>query len=292
MRDRIIGSVLVVAVGLAAILLGGPAFALVMTGLGILGYRELMAMFSRVAPIDPHPAILLGATIILLFALAALFRVGSPAHDAIVVLAVFAPLLLFLRQANEPGAISAWSLVSVGSLYLGLPIGAAITLRSFPGAIDVQALTGMSDLLAWGWESAPRGMAWVLTVVLATWIGDSAAYLVGRAIGSRKLAPVLSPNKTIEGAIGGLLGSIAVSAMAFATFGLGGFWQGAIVGGVLGLAGQAGDLGESFLKRQSGVKDSGSLIPGHGGVLDRSDALLFAFPAGYLLAAAVERYGG
>lgn len=292
MRDRIFGSVLVVAIGLAAILIGGPAFALVMAGLGVMAYRELMEMFSRVAPLDPPPVTFSGATVVLLFALTALFHAGETAQFAIVVLAVVAPLLLFLGHVSKSGAISAWSLASAGSLYLGLPVSAAVTLRSMPGAVDSQALAALTDRLAWGWESTPRGMAWVLTIVLATWIGDSAAYLVGRAIGSRRLAPVLSPNKTVEGAIGGLLGSIVVSAIAFTTFGLGSAWLGAIVGGLMGLAGQAGDLSESFLKRQSGVKDSGSLVPGHGGVLDRIDALLFAFPAGYLLAVAVERYGG
>jgi phosphatidate cytidylyltransferase len=126
-------------------------------------------------------------------------------------------------------------------------------------------------------------MAWVLAVVLSTWAGDSAAYLAGRAFGRHKLAPVVSPGKTIEGALGGLLAAVLVSAAVFGMSGALPIWAGALVGGVIGVCGQIGDLSESFLKRQAGVKDSGNLIPGHGGMLDRVDALLFAFPAALLM---------
>ena len=135
------------------------------------------------------------------------------------------------------------------------------------------------------------GLAWVLTVVLAIWVGDSVALFAGRAFGSRKLAPMISPNKSQEGALGGLVASMAVGAVSFQGFGLGDWKMGLIAGAVIGLAGQIGDLAESVLKRQAGVKDSGSVVPGHGGILDRIDALLFAFPAGFLLAVGLERFG-
>ena len=111
----------------------------------------------------------------------------------------------------------------------------------------------------------------------------SAAYLAGRVFGRHKLAPVVSPGKTIEGALGGLLASVLVSAAVFAVSGALPTWTGAFVGAGIGVCGQLGDLSESFLKRQAGVKDSGDLIPGHGGMLDRVDALLFAFPAALLM---------
>jgi phosphatidate cytidylyltransferase len=132
-------------------------------------------------------------------------------------------------------------------------------------------------------------MSLVLLPLVVTWVGDSAAYFVGRGLGRHKLAPHASPGKTVEGALAGLAGSAlagaAVAAWAWADLPgvasppLTGAW----IGAVLGAVGQVGDLAESVLKREAGVKDSGRLLPGHGGVLDRVDALLLAFPTTWLL---------
>jgi phosphatidate cytidylyltransferase len=128
--------------------------------------------------------------------------------------------------------------------------------------------------------------------LVVVWVGDASAYFVGRAVGRRQLAPAVSPGKTIEGALAGLAGSGAAGAL------LGGWaaetlatpqlsaWVGLSLGVVVGTASQVGDLAESVLKREANVKDSGRLLPGHGGVLDRIDSLLFAFPVtwAYLVA--------
>jgi len=124
------------------------------------------------------------------------------------------------------------------------------------------------------------GPLWLLTALGITWGADSGAYFVGRAWGKRKLAPYISPNKTIEGVYGGLIAGMVV--------GLGfGFWAGtatgdlgwlALVAFVTVLASVVGDLFESLLKRHAGVKDSSQLIPGHGGLLDRLDAIFAALP--------------
>ena len=135
--------------------------------------------------------------------------------------------------------------------------------------------------------SLPRGEYWVLLGILTVAAGDTCAYFVGRQFGRRKLAPSISPNKTVEGALGGLLGSIALS-VVFAHYFLPmvPVSYAALSGAAIGICGQAGDLFESLLKRAAGVKDSGSILPGHGGAFDRADAILAASPAIYLLAAA------
>jgi phosphatidate cytidylyltransferase len=141
-----------------------------------------------------------------------------------------------------PGAFAAWSLLGAGTLYLGLPVYAAIALRSLPGAIQAGWLTDLAGRLSLGWDTAPRGLAWALTVILAIWVADSAAYLVGRALGQRKLAPKISPNKTIEGSLGGLAGAMLVCTVAFSGFGIGAWWHGLLIGAAIGICGQLGDL--------------------------------------------------
>ena len=150
------------------------------------------------------------------------------------------------------------------------------------GAVYVGGLLSMYPRVLF----LPRGELWVLLGVLAVSVGDTFAYATGRALGKRKLAPVLSPNKTVEGALGGLFGSVACAVLfALAFLPAIPAWYAAASGLVVGIAGQAGDLFESLLKRAAGVKDSGTLFPGHGGVLDRADAILAAAPPLYLLAA-------
>ena len=136
---------------------------------------------------------------------------------------------------------------------------------------------------------AAAGTALLFVPLIVTWVTDAGAFFVGRAIGGAKLMPSVSPGKTRSGAVGGLLLGM-VGAWAYgvwvlqpvARLGLG--LTGAVVlGATLSVAAQVGDLVESLLKRQAGVKDSSRLIPGHGGVLDRTDSLLFTLPLGYVL---------
>jgi phosphatidate cytidylyltransferase len=136
----------------------------------------------------------------------------------------------------------------------------------------------------------PNGVFWILLVLPATWIADSGAYSVGRRIGRHKLAPRLSPNKSWEGYFGGILSGVVGTALLAALI----QWvfgdqigvtplRGALIGLVMGVVPTLGDLGESMIKRQVGVKDSGTLLPGHGGAFDRIDSWLWAAALGYYL---------
>jgi len=291
-RDRLFSSAIVIVVGLVPTLLGGPLFALFMLALGIAGYREYNALVSGASGSQVDAATLIGSLIIAGLAVTGFIAsTNSIPLFALVTTAMVAPLVALWTKASSPGMLGSWALASLGSLYLGLPVYAAVALRSLPGTDVASVLVKSADALSLGWMPTPLGLGWTLTAVLATWVGDSAAYLVGQSQGIRKLAPQISPGKTIEGAIGGLVGSSAVGGVAFFFFELGPWWLGLITGCLIGIAGQIGDLCESFMKRQAGAKDSGTLLPGHGGILDRIDALFFAFSVSLVLASAFERLG-
>ncbi len=166
----------------------------------------------------------------------------------------------------------------LGSLWR--PRGARIAWE--PVAVTLFGICYVNWLLGYGFwlRDLPGGTDWVLLLVLVTWLGEAAAYVVGSALGRTKLAPVISPRKTVEGAAAQLAVSVLAAVVAqiwfFAEIRLG---RAVVAGVVLGVVGQFGDLVESALKRSVGTKDTGSLIPGHGGLLDRLDSLLFNTPA-------------
>ena len=153
--------------------------------------------------------------------------------------------------------------------YVGMLFGTLVLLRALPGRLTV-APFGVEDRGAW----------LMLLTAVCVWATDSVAYLVGRGLGKHKLAPPLSPNKTIEGSLGGLIGGMAAGAAFSAWIHLG-VTHGLVIGLIAAVAGQIGDLFESALKREAGIKDFGRLLPGHGGILDRFDSLLFAAPLAY-----------
>ncbi len=134
----------------------------------------------------------------------------------------------------------------------------------------------------------PQGREWIFMTLIVIMSCDSFAYFIGRKLGKNKLYPAVSPNKSIEGALGGLLGAVlAVLLVKYTFLPTIGMFSAVLIGLILGIMGQLGDLFESLLKRACQVKDSGTMIPGHGGILDRLDSLLFAFPLVYYIA----RYG-
>ncbi|MXY45409.1 MAG: hypothetical protein F4Y44_00185 [Chloroflexi bacterium] len=127
-----------------------------------------------------------------------------------------------------------------------------------------------------------QGREWVFLLLAVVFATDTSAYLVGRAIGKTPLAPNISPNKTREGSVAGMVGAVAACVLANSLLGLNVIiWQALLLGALIGALAQIGDLVESRLKRKAGVKDSGFLIPGHGGILDRIDSIALAVPATY-----------
>lgn len=214
------------------------------------------------------------ALLVLIAAIEPSFHVwGNRALTLLLLLGLLAVACSTLDRSTEQPLLSATATVS-GVLYTGGTLSFALLLRHLPeirGAMPVRPLDGF--LL-------------VMLPVAVTALGDSASYFVGKRMGRTRLAPRLSPGKTVEGSIGGLAGAVATGYVAglfmdkVATLTLTPVMC-AGIGLLLGIAGQLGDLSESLLKREAGVKDSGDLLPGHGGVLDRFDSLLFTMPLAY-----------
>ena len=219
---------------------------------------ELVRLFEQAGrPVDRGLALVAGVAVTASFATA---RLVDP-----LALPVFSLLLAVLAVVSAP-------------VWRGTPDVA----RS---ANTLLAITYIGWLLGFGillHHTSALGDDLVLYVVGVTWIGETAAYVVGSTMGRHKLAPVISPKKSVEGAVAQLAASVAtgaaVGAWLLPTCGAG-VWLGG--GALLGIVGQFGDLAESAIKRSAGTKDTGALIPGHGGVLDRIDSLLFNLPAFY-----------
>lgn len=180
----------------------------------------------------------------------------------------------------------------IATMFLAFSLLFLFRIREIAAAAHEVALVALSFLyipfllmhLVWLRQSA-HGIEWLFVIMLIVMTGDSAAYYTGSAFGKHRLYPLVSPKKSIEGALGGLLGSIAGVLLArFTFFPLLTITDVLLTAVFIGILGQAGDLFESMLKRSFGVKDSGGIFPGHGGVLDRLDSILFAAPATYYYA--------
>ena len=278
---RVAFAVVAAPLAIALIYLGGPFLASLLGIVAALGAWE----FCRIARAGGIPtldviAIPLAALVPLLVH-AHYLRLWTPSMGA---LSLVAPALLgvaiFARGvAGKPLAAVAATLLAIA--YVGV-LGFGYALRYAPYA------SGRNPEGPYAVDPA-AGTAIVLLPVLLTWASDIGAYFVGRAVGRRKLIPAVSPGKTVEGAIGGLVFSVLVSWLyvryVLEPVALLGMRPAAIVlfGVVISAAAQVGDLAESLLKREAGVKDSSRLLPGHGGILDRFDSLFFVLPVAWVL---------
>jgi CDP-diglyceride synthetase len=274
MRQRLISAAVLVPVVVILFVLGPPWLTLGVVLLTVLASAETAALATRAG---------FPTTGWLSAPFAALYVIG-------------------LGAAFGPNGIpDAWALVPPGLAVFGMIAAVAALwfaeptkgLRAWLGTMLAMFYPGLLAYLAAfvGFNPAPQtgsifgfhlddGRILLLILVATVWTLDSAAYLAGRYHGRGRFMNHISPNKTWSGAIGGTIAAIVICALLFAGSGQS-LIGGAALGLVIAVAAQAGDLAESMLKRAAGVKDSGTLIPGHGGILDRLDSFLFAAPAMY-----------
>jgi phosphatidate cytidylyltransferase len=198
----------------------------------------------------------------------------APTARARVSTAVCAAVLTAVFFAQRDSMLIAWGVLAVGGA-LAAVVARGVSERPGNAALGVLYIGAAAVCFIW-LRSMPQGRWWILMTFAVAWAADIAAYAVGNLAGGPKLWPRFSPNKTWSGFLGGLAGAVmaAVALAALPVFKLNP-WAAALAGLCGGLAGMAGDLWESMLKRRFGVKDASDLIPGHGGLLDRVDGLMF-----------------
>jgi phosphatidate cytidylyltransferase len=279
MRQRSISAIGVVIVSIVPAILGNPVFALVIMTVMALAFRELLQLVRQ----TDEPFRLAGYGAIVAAALAAWIAPDGTYLPLVLALCVLVPLAMTVFRESPTMQLNDWSTSAGATMYLTLPAFAAVALRGTEGTVERGWFQDAATSVP-GQDATAAGLAWFLLALLVTWLSDTAAYLVGKSVGRNKLIPRVSPNKTIEGAIGGLVASGITGVLCTVLFGLPVHPLTAVLLGiVLGAVGMIGDLSESMLKRRAGVKDSGTLIPGHGGMLDRIDALIFVLVATWAL---------
>lgn len=264
---RLLSAVVLVPVVLGALYLAAekgfalPLVALVLAATG-MGTYELYRMAQKAGR---RPWAILGVPLALLLVLeAAQPWAGLPGRgtlSALLALGAIASLVgLLLQTENSPGGLADWAITLAGAIYVGGLMRYGVLLPSLP-----------------------EGFAWSLAALLGTWACDSAAFFVGGRLGRRQLGPHISPAKTWEGTVAGGLAAVGVG-LFMAPWLRVGMGQGIVLGLLIGVAAVVGDLAESKIKRSLGAKDAGGLIPGHGGLLDRLDSLLFVMVGVYVYA--------
>jgi phosphatidate cytidylyltransferase len=236
--------------------LGGPVFMAAMIVLGVIGLREWFLLAREYRPIQPAAYLAVPAMI-------AAAHFGDSYQVLMIAVASF-PLLFAFGAAREQrrGITASMGMTLLGVVWIGLPLVHAVLLRDLP----------------------EHGGALLIDVLVGTFVTDTAAYATGRLFGSHRITPRLSPNKTLEGLIGGFV----IGTMAFWFAGLYQDWlsgiDALIMGACVAAVAPLGDLFESMIKRDLGVKDTGSIFGPHGGLLDRLDAVFFTVVIGYYLA--------
>jgi phosphatidate cytidylyltransferase len=271
------------------VLAGGAPLAALLAVVSAIGAWEFfrIARGTGARPLDDVGITLAGLVPLAVHAQYLGLLSFRPVLAAVVALAVLAATIWLRGVDGRPMGAAAATLLGVAYTAGMLSFGYAIRYHDVVRGYD---LVGARELGLGPFDlRVPPGGALLVFPLVVTWASDIGAYFVGRAIGGRKLIPSVSPGKTVAGAVGGLVASmlvawlyaravlVPVASLGFTPWGALGF------GAAISLAAQIGDLFESLLKREGGVKDSSRIIPGHGGVLDRFDSLIFVLPVAYLL---------
>ena len=274
MLQRSLTALVGIPVILAVAWLGSFWLTLLLLVVGAAAVRELYQMTPMGVGRLP---VLLGAAWVISFILGAHASSGRDnfliISGGVIAAGSFITLLWFIAyyRAWTPDIRRGYAIGFVylmfGPVYLGFFLATAVVLREFTSE-------GSPDL----------GRSWLLFTLLVVFSVDTGAYFVGRSIGTHILAPNVSPNKTWEGSAGGFISAVGAALILGLVLGLEvSIWKQITIGAVVGVVSQWGDLIESKIKRIANLKDSGSIIPGHGGLLDRLDSILLAFPAVYYL---------
>ncbi len=275
MRSRALSALILVPVLLAVLGLGGIVLAAGVALVTVIAAREAFALLAA----SGQPTLpLLGGVLALTVVLDAAFP-GVLEGSGLLLVAVGIVLVSvasFARPDPRDG-LATWMATTFGALYVSLLAFVVRLGHAAPAVPDAAPLAFLG---------AERG--WILLLVLTVWAYDTGAFLLGSRFGRQRFLTHLSPSKTYAGLIGGIAASTIVAAILLATLGQSPV-HALLLGPLVALAAQAGDLAESMLKRAAGAKDSGTLIPGHGGVLDRVDSFLFAAPVLTLYVVALFR---
>ena len=273
LAQRLISAGVLIPLLALTIWLGGVWVVVAAAVSALLGLHELYLLFAHTGYRPRKVGYICAVLFILAAALPPLLQINL--IGLVLLVTIVAPLVGEFPRGEREGSLLAWSLTFSGAVYIGWTLAHFVLLRQVSHAL----LSAPLQVLR-----LDAGAAWIVMGMSITFANDTIAYFVGRAWGRHPMAPYISPKKSWEGAAGGLIAAIATGFLLVPLLGLP---IPAGIGGLLGAAGgiaaQAGDLAESLLKRQVGVKDSGHLIPGHGGLLDRADSLLFTIPTLYYL---------
>ncbi len=248
---RVATAVPLALLAIALVAIGGWVFAIGIFILGVIALRELFSMFERLSP--PILAGFIGLLVLLVAA-----ETGGPSRVLMALVASLAVVFLISIVDNQPTSLPGLAIVMMGLIWIGLAFAHAIMLR---------------ELI--------HGTAIVFIVLIATFMTDTGAYFGGRSFGRRALAPQISPAKTIEGLLIGIVAGTAAAWFAGLYFDWLSGVDALILGFAVALVAPLGDLFESYVKREADVKDSGTIFGAHGGVLDRLDAVCFSIVAGY-----------